>query len=236
MISIVIPAYNEEKNIGDCLTSLVNQQTSKKFRVIVVDNNSTDKTAQKAKSFSKNLDMTIIFEKRKGRGTARKTGFDYSTDEIIFSTDADTILPTNWIEKLYSELVKSNGVAVSGTCRIIDCNAITNKAFNIMQPLAMKVYKGIFGHYWLSGFSFAIYKKIYSKSGGFNPELNALEDIDLSLKISKIGEIIFLKDIPVIFSGRRFKSGLIKGSLPYLTTFLKYFFLKKDDVKITDPR
>ena len=236
MISVVIPAYNEEKNIGKCLTSLANQQTNRKIKVIVVDNNSTDKTAQKAKSFSKKLNIEVILEKQKGRGVARKTGFDCAKSEIIFSTDADTILPPHWIEKLYIEIVKSNGVAVTGTCKINDCNNITNRIFNFMQPLTMRIYRFIFGHYWLSGFSFAIYKEAYNKSGGFNPKLNALEDIDLSFKVNKIGKIVFVKNTPVVFSGRRFKQGLIKGSLPYLITFLKYFFLKQESVNITDPR
>jgi len=236
MISVVIPAYNEEKNIKNCLCSLADQQTDKKFRVIVVDNNSTDKTGQIAKSFSKILDITVIFEKQKGRGAARKAGFDHASGEIIFSTDADTILPADWIEKLYNGLVRSKGIAITGTCKIIDCGAVKNKVFNVMQPFLTKAYKCVFGHYWLAGFSFAIYKNAYKESGGFDPKLVVQEDIDLSFKVSKIGKIILFDEVPVIFSGRRFKHGLIRGAIPYFSTFLKCFFLKKTDISMSDPR
>jgi biofilm PGA synthesis N-glycosyltransferase PgaC len=236
MISIVIPAYNEEKNIGNCLNSLVAQQTGKNFRIIVVDNNSTDDTVKEARSFSKNLHITVLYEKRKGRGAARKAGFEYSTDEIILSTDADTILPSNWVETLSNALTENIGVAVTGTCRIDDCTANTNKIVNVLQPLGMRIYRVIFGHYWLSGFNFAIFNEAYKKSGGFSADLNAIEDIDLSFKVSKIGKIIFLSNTPVLAAGRRFRFGFFAGANSYLVTFLKYLFLKKTAVWMTDPR
>jgi glycosyltransferase involved in cell wall biosynthesis len=238
MITIVIPAYNEEENIEKCLQSLVDQKTNKKFAVILVDNNSTDGTVNKATKFKKLLNLTIIKEKKKGRGIARKTGFDHATTDIILSTDADTMVPKDWVEKLASALLlhKNKAVAVTGTCRIEDCDRATNLRFNRFQPLAMKSYKTLFGHFWLSGFNFGIYKSAYEKSGGFNPNLNAQEDMDLTLKVSKVGKIVFLKDAAVTFSGRRFKNGLVRGVAPYITTFFRYYLFNKENIVLSDPR
>jgi len=236
MITVIIPAFNEEKTIGNCLDSLVKQKTKKKFDVIVVDNNSTDKTNEVTKAFSKKIDLQIILEKKKGRGVARKTGFQHATGKILFSTDADTILPSHWIETLSTGLENGTSIAVTGTSRIIDSSTFNNVCFNFFQPLTMKVYRFLLGHYWLSGFSFAIYKKTYEQAGGFDPELNAQEDIELSFKVSKIGKIKFVGTVPVIISGRRFKNGLIKGLLSYATTFLKLFMFKQKKVVLSDPR
>ncbi len=236
MISVIIPAYNEEKEIGICLSSLVNQITTQKFEVILVDNNSNDKTIEIAQKYENILNLKIITQKIKGRGAARQKGFNYAKGEILLSTDADTNVPQSWIENFSKTLQKNNAVAVTGTCKIIDSNFLTNKLVNIFQPLLMRFYRLIFGHYWLSGFSFGIYKNVYKKSDGFNKHLNAQEDIDLSFKVSKIGQIKFISNLPVIFSGRRFNKGLIKGLLPYFTTFIAYFFYKNEKVVLSDIR
>ena len=127
-------------------------------------------------------------------------------------------------------------MAVSGTCKIVDYGRFTNMLFNFLQPLSIRLYKFIFGHYWLSGFSFAIYKDIYKKSGGFNSKLNIQEDIELSFRVSKIGKIKFISNIPVIFSGRRFQKGLIKGLFSYISTFVSHFLFKRDDIVLSDIR
>lgn len=235
MISVVIPAFNEELTIPNCLVAFVNQNTEEMFEVIVVDNCSTDKTAEVALAFKNRLNLKVIFEKKKGRGAARAKGFKSARGEIIFSTDADTVAPSNWIEKFTGKLDKNTG-AVTGTCKINDCGVITNVLFNLFQPISMRIYSLFFGHYWLSGFSFAIYKDIYEKSGGFNENLNGQEDIDLSFKVSKISKIEFISNLPVIFSGRRFKNGLLKGLFPYVKTFISVFINKKEDSILSDLR
>ncbi len=236
MISVIIPSYNEEEIIKDCLDSLMHQKTDKKFEVILVDNNSTDETIKIAKKFMNRLDLKIVTEKQKGRGAARHLGFEMAKGDILFSTDADTTVPTDWIEKLYINLKSSNAIAITGTNRIQDCIYFTNSIFNHIQPLSMKLYRLFTGYYWLSGFNFAIYKDAYVKSGGFNPNLKAQEDVELSYRVNKVGEIKYIPDCPVISSGRRFRTGIIKGFIPYITTFISYFFFKKENIDLSDVR
>jgi glycosyltransferase involved in cell wall biosynthesis len=235
MISIVIPAYNEEANILRCLDAFTKQTVKEEFEVIIVDNNSTDKTSKIASGYKNKLNLKIFLENKKGRGAARARGFKEARGSIIFSTDADTIVPVEWIERFEKRLNKNIG-AVTGSCRISDCAPITNFIFNIFQPLSMRVYRTFFGHYWLSGFSFAVKKDIYEKSGGFNDLLNAQEDIDLSFKVSKLTNIEFISDLPVEFSGRRFKNGLILGLIPYFATFISVFLYKKNSTTLSDVR
>lgn len=236
MLSVVIPAYNEEKTIFKCLDSLVTQKTSQKFETIVVDNNSTDKTSKVAQQYKNRLDLKIVVEKKKGRGAARSLGFKTAKGEIILSTDADTIVPPNWIEKITQPFVDDSIIAVTGPFRINDCPKFTNMFFNLFQPTIMVLYRVAFNHYWLSGFNFAIRKQIYEKSGGFDTSLNVQEDIELSFKVGKLGKIIFLKNLPVVCSGRRFKHKPFQESLPYLKTFIDYFLFKKKDVFLSDIR
>lgn len=236
MVSVVIPAFNEEKIITNCLNAMASQTTSRDFEVILVNNNSTDKTVEIAKTYAKRIDLKIIEETKKGRGPARKRGFEEAKGEIILSTDSDTVVPSDWLEKMVSQLEESKAVALSGTCKVTDCSPVMNMLFNFLQPQFMRVYRLFFGHFWLSGFNFAIYKDAYQKSGGFDVDLNAQEDVDLAKKVSIIGKIQFINDLPVIFSGRRFHGGLLKGLIPYFTTYAEYFFFKKKNVILTDVR
>jgi poly-beta-1,6-N-acetyl-D-glucosamine synthase len=235
MISVVVPAYNEEKYISNCLNSLVNQKTKYDFEVIVVNNNSTDKTAVIARSFKNKLKIRVILEKKKGRGSARYTGFKSAKGEIILSTDADTVVPADWINKLASALNDKDVVAVTGACKINDLTPVKNKIFNVSHPRVMFSYRVLFGHFWLSGFNFGIKKKAYIESGGFNPDMNAVEDIDLSIKVSQIGKIKFV-DCPVVFSGRRYKKGFISANADYVKEYVKLRKNKVNKIWMDDPR
>jgi glycosyltransferase involved in cell wall biosynthesis len=236
MVSVVIPAFNEEKNLPHCLDALVNQKTNISFEVVLVDNNSTDKTAIVARTYQGKLPIRVIYEPQKGRGVARKTGFAYAKGNIILSTDADTVVPPNWVETLVAYLKDHpEAVAVTGPCIITDCSPRINKTFNLLQPKFMRLYRAAFGHYWLSGFNFAIRRDVYDKAGGF-PENNTQEDIELSFRVRKYGKIAFLPSLPVVFSGRRFEKGLIQGIKPYVTTFADSYVLHRKNVELTDVR
>ncbi len=236
-VSIVIPAFNEEKYIENTLFSLLKseQKTQINYEVILVDNNSTDHTVKIAEKFKTGMNLRIISEKTQGRGAARARGFKESLGEIILSADSDTIFHNSWVETLSSALKKGEVVAVTTSVRIIDCDPLTNFLVNFFQPKLMVVYRLLLGHYWLSGFSSGILKSVYESSGGFNAQMQAQEDLDLSFKVAKLGKIKFINK-PVLFSGRRFKNGLFVGFYDYVKTFYEAFIAKKGNVYLDNPR
>ncbi|MBI2039598.1 glycosyltransferase family 2 protein [Candidatus Microgenomates bacterium] len=235
-VSVVIPAFNEEKYIENCLFSLLKseQRTKINYEVILVDNNSTDKTQERALKFKDGINLRIIHEKKQGRGAARARGFKEARGEIILSADSDTIFYPDWVEILVNG-IGGQVVAVTTSCKIVDCSALTNAVFNFIQPKLMVFYRLIFGYYWLSGFSFGILKSVYEKSGGFDPSMQAQEDTDLSFRVARLGKIRFINK-PVIFSGRRFKDGLVVGLYDYFRSFSEAFILKKKNVHLDNPR
>lgn len=91
-ISLVIPAYNEESHLADCLRSALAQQ-SPFYEIIVVDNNSNDSTTTVVERFPR---VTVLHEAKQGVVFARNLGFDTARGDIIARIDADTILPSNW--------------------------------------------------------------------------------------------------------------------------------------------
>lgn len=91
-ISVVIPAYNEENMLAECLRSL-QTQTRPADEIIVVDNNSTDKTAAIARQFS----AKVIRESQQGIFPAARAGYNAATGDIIARCDADSRLPAHWL-------------------------------------------------------------------------------------------------------------------------------------------
>jgi glycosyltransferase involved in cell wall biosynthesis len=109
-ISIVIPVFNEENEIHECLEAIA-RQTVAPHEVIVVDNNSTDATVAICRQFSF---VKIIEEHRQGQRYAQITGFDTASSDIIVRIDADTRLENNHIEKLQTIFASKDVDAVSG--------------------------------------------------------------------------------------------------------------------------
>jgi len=99
-LTIIIPAYNEEETIGEDIDTIIEtmEKTNYKYEIIVVDDGSTDKTAQIVKS-KKGVEL-IQHSYNKGVGAARKTGILRAKGEVIVMTDGDGTYPNQDIPKL----------------------------------------------------------------------------------------------------------------------------------------
>lgn len=99
-ISIVIPAYNEEANILNMLSSLGDQKTSRSVELLVVNNNSVDRTQEL-------LDLCgvrSIFEKQPGVAYARQSGLMAAKGRIVANADSDCLYPAGWVEAITAPL------------------------------------------------------------------------------------------------------------------------------------
>lgn len=235
-ISVVIPAYNEKEYLGPCLDSLVWQKTDYPFEVLVIDNNSKDTTAAIARSFKDKLNIRIINEPIQGRGMARYRGFEEAEGDIIFSTDADTILPADWIERFMKYFQNPKVVAVTSLCNIDASSRFDNAVFKLFQRIANEGHRIALGHYWLSGFSYAIRREIYIKSGKIDKTLNALDDVELGRRVRKFGKIKFVRDLPVLSSNRRFKKNVASGLIEYVMPFINVTVLKNKRFSMDNSR
>ncbi|MBI4033481.1 glycosyltransferase [Candidatus Saccharibacteria bacterium] len=106
-LSIVIPVFNEQDYLADCLDSIC-VQSELPDEVIVVDNNCTDRSMEIAKKYPF---VTIIKEPKQHQAFAQKTGFDYARGDILGRIDADTILPIDWVKKVKTAFAGQPGIA-----------------------------------------------------------------------------------------------------------------------------
>jgi hypothetical protein len=112
-VAVIVIAYNEERRIGPCLDALLSQSTPIEYQVIVVDDGSSDATAQiveQRQSHQSNLRL-LSHATNRGRGAARRTGQDASDSPWIAFVDADIIVPPNWLQCCMEEMSSASGVS-----------------------------------------------------------------------------------------------------------------------------
>lgn len=108
-VSVVIPAYNEEEVILRTLSSLCNNITDRAVEIIVVNNNSKDKTGELVSSAG----VPCILEQKQGITNARNAGLAVAKGTYILNADADTIYPRHWIEEMVAPMANNPKVAVT---------------------------------------------------------------------------------------------------------------------------
>lgn len=232
-ISVVVPAYNEEKFLEKTLLSIVNQDYNN-FELIVVDNNSSDNTSKISKIFG----AKVVLEKKQGVVFARQAGFKKAKGEIIATTDADTVLPKNWLSTIAKDFKSNNKLVVyGGICNLYSGSTIAKfGAYYLAYPYRY-LEKFLSGGWSMAGANFAVRKKAFLKTGGFNTNIKSCEDIDLSQRLKKVGETKMNPGLRVETSGRRFRNGLIAGLKPWVVNeVIRIFEVDKEFVSQSNVR
>lgn len=203
LVSIVIPAYNEEKYLGKTLESIKKLKINGwQNEILVVNGCSQDKTAEVAAFYN----ARVITVPCLSIGFARQKGLMAAKGEIVAFTDADTLVPSDWLKKHVEVLLKPGIVCSYGPYRLTDGYFPYYHITNYLWPvLVSSAYR--FGIYLAAGQNIAVRKKEALEIGGFDESLEQLEDADLVKRIEKKGKVVFLSDNSVYSSGRRSKEG-----------------------------
>ena len=200
MISVVIPTYNEEENIAQCLVSLRHQTVPRsEYEIIVVDGGSKDATCEIAKKYA---DMVIVQTSRKVGG-ARNDGFLAARGDIVATTDADCIIPPTWIETIKKGFADNNVVQLYGPVYPIEesiKNSISLFFANMFSQLGY--YTRMF--YYTLGCNTAFRKDVFIRAGMYRC-IDAGDDLEISLRIKKFGRVKFDNAMKVGFSMRRYQ-------------------------------
>ncbi len=117
-ISIIIPVYNAEKYLDDCMDSVLNQ-TFEDFELILVNDGSTDRSGELCDEYAKNdKRIKVVHTENNGQGSARNTGIDMATGEYIGFVDCDDYIDYDMYEVLYDNMVREN--ADLSMCALVD--------------------------------------------------------------------------------------------------------------------
>lgn len=178
-LSVIIPAYNEQNAIAECLNSL-KQQSYTNFEIIVVDDGSTDKTLEIVKKFQ----VLIHSQKHKGPGSARNLGVSKSKGEILVFVDADMTFKKDFLHDLTDPIIKGKTIGTFSKNEFVTNSKNTiSKCWNINRNLPENKMIPT-DHGPTSPVFRAIQKKEFLKVNGFSLTGEYTDDWSLSEKLN----------------------------------------------------
>lgn len=228
-ISLIIPVYNEEAYISQCLES-IQKQLLLPDEVVICDNGSTDSSTEVIKSYQKRLPIKLVHEKQKGIRFAVEKAWRSSSGDIILRTDADSILPSNWISSMVKHFQEKPHLAACGGPIFASDGHRLLKFIQLIANLANDiVFYPVKGYDLLVGANFAIRRHILEKLGGYlcnNPHLG---DDQLICQKLKAANLFFRRfaDCRNFTSTRRFQQKPQEYALSLLSLIDPRFYREK---------
>lgn len=228
--SVIIPTLNEEKLLPNLLKQFTKDLKEKySIELIVADSGSVDKTVEIANTY-----CDKVITKNGGDiiniAFGRYIGAKNSSGSILIFINADILFENiyNFFEFLDRNFINSKFVGFTCSINIFPhLEKMTDKLFTYFMNNYVKLLNFI-GVGMMRGECQVIRKKIYDEVGGYNYNLYAGEDFELSTRIRKLGKILFEKNIIIYESPRRYHAwGYIKIILSWFLNSISSWFFKK---------
>jgi len=204
LVSIIIPAYNEEKNITTTLTSLIKLNYPKnKLEIIVINDGSTDNTQNLVRdlmSKNKSFKIKLIDKKNEGKGAALNDGLKLCKGEFFVCLDADSIVSKDALEKILPHFTHEDIVAVLPLLKVDKPKNLWQK-MQWLEYIVNMFYKRLMSNLncvHVAPGPFSVYRTdVLRRLNGFDED-NITEDLEISLRLqSKNYRIVQLLDAEV---------------------------------------
>lgn len=220
LVSIVIPAYNEETSILKTLWSLSRNKTSYPVEVVVVNNNSTDRTQQ----VLDRLGVRSFFQPLQGWGPARQLGLEKARGKYILSADADCIYPERWIQKMMDALLKDGVTCVYGGYRFLAPHGQSRWKLFLYETIKEIIVeiRNIKRPWFNSGGASMGYPKDLALKIGFVQRQVRGEDGRMAFELAQLGKLVRVRssEVTVWTSARSLQrdGGLMRSFLNRVVT------------------
>lgn len=159
LVSIIIPVYNVEEYIDECINSVLNQ-TYKNIEVIIVDDGSTDKSGEKCDAYRDDR-ITVIHQDNKGLAEARNVGIAAANGEYIYFVDSDDYISKTIIENLMMSIISTGSL-------IACCDYTRHKdelySGYVLESKKLDTFSAINGLFNDGGYRFYVWNKMFHKS------------------------------------------------------------------------
>ncbi len=190
-ISIIIPAFNEEKYLPGCLQALADLDYNKELiEIIVVDNGSTDRSRQIALEYG----VTVYEDASKTVAGLRNLGASKATGDILAFVDADCIVSTDWLTRAAIYFDDSTVASWGGPPLPPEDSSWVERTWFLLR----RNEKGADEVNWLGTIDLFVRKQQFLSINGFDESLTTCEDSDLSYKMSQFGRLLLDPEIKVV--------------------------------------
>ncbi|MEM4588329.1 MAG: glycosyltransferase [Nanopusillaceae archaeon] len=234
-VSIIVPAYNEEKNIEETINSLLNLDYDKdKLEIIVVDDGSKDKTYEIARKYE-GKNVKVLRKENGGKASALNYGLKHASGEFIVTMDADSIVPKDALKKMLEYFDEENVMVVVPSIQVKErkkfLEMIQSVEYSYNNFLRM-IFDKLNSIYVAPG-PFSIFRrKVFDIVGGFD-EKNLTEDMEIAMRILSFGfKIRYCPEVVVKTKAPKGFVSLLKQRLRWYLGFIENFLVYRK--KITD--
>lgn len=216
--TVVVPAYEEAETIGRTLDSLVCQDATV---VVVVDGE--DGTREVAADHPA-ADVVLEGEAR-GAGAARNRGAAAATGDVLLFTDADTVVPPDWVERHLAHYDTEAVVGVGGPAQPLGGSRLDEALYTLLSDWWYRVSWPL-GFVQQPGFNASVRRPTFEAVGGYDESLPFQEDTELSMRLKQRGRIVYDPDCVVRTSPRReHEEGYVGLFLRNLRGYVRQFVL-----------
>ena len=185
--SIIIPAYNAEQTIGECLLGATNQKWAGDYEVIVVNDGSTDQTASIASTFP---EVRVITVPNGGASRATNIGIQKARYDTVISLDADAVLAEDWLEKIMPTF-NDQSVAAVGGYALTGNKSVIGKLMGYDVELRLDRMPVCTDHLYTMNTAYR--HQALVDIGGFDEGMKIAYDVDISRRLKATGGNLILK-------------------------------------------
>ena len=214
-VSVVVPVFNMVETVGTCLEALVAQSLPANRReIIVVDNGSTDGTADVIRRFP----VTLVAEPVRGAPSARNRGVEVARGDLVAFTDADCVPSRGWLTHLVRAAGASDVDVVAGPLAVLDPNASLMARYSAM--LGQYDSERTLSHprfpYAVTG-NLAIRRSLLNDVGRFNPAFLTFDAAELFWRIGRRGPLrsVVERRALVFYRTRSSLGGFVRQNFGY---------------------
>lgn len=216
--AVVIPAYNERATIESTLDALYGQEAT--VIVVVGGDDGTDGLARTHPA----TDRVITDTAENGPATARNQGARAAESTVVCFTDADTIVPPEWVDQHLKHYQDLSVIGVGGPLQPLDGDWTDTVLFKLLSDWWYRV-SWPFGFVQASGNNCSYRRKPFLDAGGFDETMSFVEDTDCSLRMNDRGTMVYDPNTAVKTSTRRQNDdGYLPLFLTYVLGYTRYAF------------
>jgi glycosyltransferase involved in cell wall biosynthesis len=225
LVSVILTTKNEAKYIEETLKALKNQ-SYRRIEVIVSDACSSDETVEIARKYA---DKIVVKETNIAGG--RNLGAKHARGEILVFLNADVILEMDWVKNSLKKLQLEDVAMLVGSFSPLE-KGLRAKIFCRLCNLFVE-FCFLLGRAQTCGeCTIAVKRSAFESVGGFREDLACFEDVDLGLRVNKVGRVVLDKGCRGVASLRRFeREGYLKWGLIWLYIGLKYQLVGKSPLE-----
>lgn len=190
-VSIIVPCYNEEKTVANCVHGLM-KQTYENYEVLLVNDGSTDGTEKACMELASLYPQKVraINKMNGGKASALRLGLEHSIGEIIVTMDADSIFLPDALKNLVSSFDDPNIGAVGGNVRVANKDSFLGRNQAVEYLTGLAIQKRAFAYLncmqVIAGAIGAFRREVLIKVGGYSSD-TIVEDMDVTVSVLRAG-------------------------------------------------